>query len=71
VTKNVGTVDRIIRVVIGIVLLSLLFLLKGNARWLGLIGIIPLGTAAISSCPIYSLLRIRTCPAAKPADQSR
>lgn len=61
-TRNVGTVDRVIRVVIGIVLLSLLSLLwlSGPERWLGLLAVIPLATAAAGSCPIYSLLHIAT-----------
>lgn len=63
--KNVGTIDRILRIVIGLVLLSLLFLLDGNARWFGLIGIVPLATAGLSWCPLYTLLGIRTCPAGR------
>lgn len=63
--KNVGTVDRIVRVIIGLALLSLLFLLKGNVRFVGLIGLIPLLTAAISYCPLYSLFGLRTCPLKK------
>lgn len=58
-TRNVGTVDRVIRVVIGIALLSLLWL-SGPERWLGLLAVIPLATAAAGSCPIYSLLHIAT-----------
>ena len=44
--KNVGTVDKIVRVVIGIALLGL-FTLDGNMKWLGLLAIIPFGTAAL------------------------
>ena len=47
---NVGSVDRVVRVVIGLALLSLLFVLNGDARWLGLIGVVPLVTAAFRSC---------------------
>ncbi|PWR24928.1 YgaP family membrane protein [Zavarzinia aquatilis] len=61
--KNVGTADRVFRVVAGLVLLSLLFLLDGEAKWFGLIGIVPLATAAMSWCPLYTLFGIRTCPA--------
>jgi hypothetical protein len=60
---NVGSTDRVIRIVGGLLLLSLLFLLEGSARWLGLIGIIPLVTAAFKTCPAYSLLGMSTCPA--------
>lgn len=58
--KNVGTLDRWIRIVLGVVLLSLLFLLQGGARWIGLIGLIPLVTGIINYCPIYALLKINT-----------
>ena len=54
-TTNVGSADRIFRIVLGIVLLSLLYFLEGNARWLGLIGVIPLATAFMRWCPAYSL----------------
>ncbi|MFZ2872737.1 YgaP family membrane protein [Zavarzinia sp.] len=58
---NIGTLDRVLRVIAGLVLLSLLFLLDGEAKWFGLIGIVPLATAAMSWCPLYTLLGIRTC----------
>lgn len=58
---NVGYADRVARVVLGAVLLSLLYFLEGDARWFGLIGLVPLLTAAVGSCPLYSLLGINTC----------
>ena len=59
--KNVGhPVDVWARVVVGIALLSLIFLLDGNARWLGLIGIVPIATAIIGWCPTWTLLGINT-----------
>lgn len=61
---NVGTVDRIVRIVIGVGLLSLLYVLDSSSRWLGLIGLIPLGTALIGWCPLYSVLGVHTCVAA-------
>ena len=61
-SKNVGSVDRIARIVVGLVLLSLLFLLEGNARWWGLVGLVPLLTGLFSTCPLYSLLGLNTCP---------
>jgi hypothetical protein len=57
---NIGTVDRITRVLIGVALLSMLFLMDGSARWLGLIGIIPLATGVVRWCPAYSVLGIST-----------
>lgn len=60
---NVGNIDRALRVIVGIGLLSLLFLLEGEARWYGLIGIVPLLTAATRVCPLYSVLGVSTCAA--------
>lgn len=58
---NVGSIDRIFRIILGLGLFSLFFLLEGNARYLGLIGIIPLATAAMSRCPLYSIFGLSTC----------
>lgn len=59
---NVGSVDRGVRVVVGLALLSLLFVLNGDARWLGLIGVVPLATAVFRFCPLYRLVGLSTCP---------
>jgi hypothetical protein len=61
---NVGSVDRVVRVVLGLGLLSAVFWLEGPARWFGLIGLVPLLTAIFGICPLYTVLGIRTCPAA-------
>lgn len=66
-TQNVGGIDRILRILVGLSLLSLLVVLEGNARWWGLIGLIPLGTALLRWCPAYTLIGASTCPA-KRAD---
>ncbi len=58
---NTGNIDRILRAIIGLVLLSLVFV--GPQTLWGLIGIIPLVTAIIGICPAYSLLGINTCNA--------
>ena len=58
--KNVGSIDKIARVVLGLGLLSLIFILEGNMRWWGLIGIVPLATVAMSWCPAYALLGLKT-----------
>jgi hypothetical protein len=58
--KNMGKTDRIIRFILGLGLLSLLFILNSNLRFIGLIGIIPLGTAIIGVCPLYLLFHIST-----------
>lgn len=64
---NIGSADRIIRVILGLALLSAIFFLDGKERWFGLLGLVPLLTAAVKFCPLYTALGIRTCPAAKPA----
>lgn len=61
---NVGSTDRIVRVVVGLALLSLLFVLSGSVRWWGLIGVVPLATAALRFCPLYRLVGLSTCPLA-------
>lgn len=58
--SNVGTVDRILRAVIGVSLLSLIFLIDSNLRWIGLIGLVTLFTAVTSWCPAYRLLSVST-----------
>ena len=65
--SNVGMVDKAVRIVLGLGLLSLLVLLDGNARWLGLIGIVPLVTGSLGYCPLYSILGLSTCSAKAPA----
>ena len=57
---NVGTVDRIIRVILGLGLLALAFVGPQTA-W-GYIGVVPLLTAAIGNCPAYTLFGINSCP---------
>ena len=60
--NNVGGIDRTLRIMLGLVLLSFTVLLEGNARWFGLIGLIPLGTALLGWCPAYTLIGLNTCP---------
>jgi Protein of unknown function (DUF2892) len=59
---NLGRTDKLIRIIVGAGVLSLLFLLKGDARLLGLVGIVPLATGLVGYCPLYSLLGLNTCP---------
>ena len=56
--KNVGGVDRVLRIVVGLVLLSLVWLVPTNWGWLGLI---PLATGLFNFCPAYTLLGMNTC----------
>jgi len=60
-SKNVGTIDRALRVVAGLALLSLLFVAEGSLRWLGLAGAVLLVTGVFSFCPAYRLVGLNTC----------
>jgi len=64
-TSNVGGIDRTLRIVVGIVLLSLFFVLEGNARYWGLLGLVMLATGVFRFCPAYTLLGVNTCPMKK------
>ena len=63
--KNVGSIDKIIRFIVGLALLSLFFFMKGNLKYLGLIGLVPILTATVSFCPLYSIVGIKTCKTRK------
>ena len=56
--KNVGTVDRVVRILAGLALLSLV-VVGPKSLW-GLVGLVPLATGLISWCPAYSLFGLRT-----------
>ena len=58
--RNEHAVDRALRVVLGVVLIALVFV-GPRTPW-GLLGIVPLVTGLVGSCPIYTLLGISTCP---------
>ena len=58
--SNVGTVDRVIRVLAGLVLLSLFFVLEGNARWWAAAGLLPLATGLAGWCALYKPFGIDT-----------
>ena len=62
---NVGGIDRTVRIVAGIALLSLFFVLEGSARYWGLVGLLPLATGVFRFCPAYSLFGLNTCPMKK------
>lgn len=62
---NVGKADRVIRVILGLALLSILVLVDGPARWTGLVGLVPLLTGLFGYCPLYALFGFDTCPLSK------
>ena len=58
-TKNVGAIDRLVRVVLGLVLLSLVFV--GPKTLWGLVGLVPLVTGLARFCPAYGIAGVSTC----------
>ncbi len=60
---NEGTIDRALRVIAGIVLISLVFV--GPQTPFGWIGVVPLFTGLVGWCPVYTLLGLNTCPVKK------
>ena len=62
-TANVGTVDRLARIVLGLALIAfaLGYIAPGTSwSWVGWIGVVPILTALFSTCPAYSLFGIST-----------
>ena len=63
---NVGGIDRVLRIVAGLVLLAMFFIYPDASwRWFTLIGIVPLFTGLFSTCPLYSIIGLSTCPVKK------
>jgi hypothetical protein len=58
--KNEGILDRTLRVIVGLAVLSLTVV--GPQTLWGLFGLVPLGTGLVGYCPLYTVLGIRTCP---------
>ncbi|PKM42190.1 MAG: DUF2892 domain-containing protein [Gammaproteobacteria bacterium HGW-Gammaproteobacteria-1] len=56
--QNVGTADKIVRIILGVALIGW-GVVAGN--WLGAIGIVPLATALMGFCPLYPLVGMNTC----------
>lgn len=65
-TANVGGLDRMLRVVAGLVLIALAA--TGTVGAWGYIGVVPLLTALVGYCPAYSLVGLNTCPAKARAE---
>ena len=64
-TKNVGTIDRLARIIIGLVLIAYavpIGFAETGWNWTGWIGLVPLATAALGTCPLYGLIGVSTCP---------
>ena len=62
-THNVGGIDRILRIIVGLVLIGLAA--TGTVGLWGWIGVVPLVTGLVGTCPAYKLLGLNTCPLKK------
>lgn len=60
--KNVGSIDKIIRIIAGLVAIGVGFYFNS---WWGTVGIVPIFTALMGWCPAYTLFGIKTCPVEK------
>ncbi len=64
-TLNVGTIDRVVRVVVGLALLAFAIPIgfpSTGWNWVGWIGVVPLLTGGLGYCPAYSLFGMSSCP---------
>ncbi len=61
-TLNEGTLDRAVRIALGLALLTMVFV--GPQTWLGWVGVIPLVTGLVGFCPLYRVFGVRTTKAA-------
>ena len=60
--RNVGTIDRAARVLLGLALIAGFFLNPdASLRWLYLLGVVPLATGIFGTCGLYSLIGVNTC----------
>ena len=57
---NIGKVDQIVRILLGIVLVSFFFLVDGGLKYIGIIGLVLILTSSIKFCPLYTLFGIDT-----------
>jgi len=56
--KNVGSIDKVLRIIIALAVFGAGFYYQS---WWGLVGLVPLLTALVNWCPLYSLIGIKTC----------
>ncbi len=59
--KNIGSTEKVIRLILAVALFSLFFILDGNARYWALVGFVPLITGVINFCPIWHVFGVNTC----------
>ncbi len=64
-SANVGTIDKVLRIIVGLALIAYAIPLgfpQTGWNWVGWIGIVPLLTAIFGYCPLYSIIGVSTCP---------
>ncbi len=64
-STNMGAIDRVVRFAIGLVLVAYAIPIgfaPSGWNWLGWIGFVPLATAILGVCPLYTLIGVSTCP---------
>jgi hypothetical protein len=62
---NIGSIDRVLRVTIGLALIAYAIPLgfpHTGWNWVGWIGVVPLATAMVGLCPLYSVIGVSSCP---------
>ncbi|MCA3594433.1 MAG: DUF2892 domain-containing protein [Methylobacterium sp.] len=62
--RNIGSIDRALRVMVGLVLIAYAIPLgfsQTGWNWVGWIGVVPVLTAFLGTCPAYSILGVSTC----------
>lgn len=64
--KNVGGIDKILRIIVGLGLIAIVFI-GPQTPW-GWLGIVPLVTGLFGFCPLYTLIGLNTCPVNKKQD---
>jgi hypothetical protein len=62
---NVGGIDKVLRILVGLGLLAIIVFVEGPNRWWGLVGLVPLFTGLFGYCPLYSIFGLSTCPMQK------
>ena len=62
--KNVGGIDKVLRIIVGIVLIATVFLVPAMNPW-GWVVLVPLLTGLFNFCPLYPILGISTCKSDK------
>ncbi|HEY1436517.1 MAG TPA: DUF2892 domain-containing protein [Casimicrobiaceae bacterium] len=60
-SANVGGIDRTLRILVGLAVLGLFFILDGTNRWWALVGLVPFATGLVGWCPAYLPFRLSTC----------